>query len=154
MLRTIFPLPPHCSHASTPFGFSQADLGNAAIKVGGTVLSGTKSLGGMAYDAPAKYARSRSGMSVVTRASPYVCEDPTRRLLSTQGDQRASVMSGEQSLLSRSAPAASNGNHDHDQVHGHNHTHLRGNHGWRRRRRAQRLARAESSASGSYVYSI
>ncbi|KAF8125490.1 hypothetical protein EV363DRAFT_1225882 [Boletus edulis] len=107
----------HIRTSSTQFGISQADLGSAAIKVGGTVLSGMKSLGGMAYNAAAEYARSHSGMSAVTPAS----EEPTRRLLSTQGDQRASVMSGVSNLFfSRSAPAASNGNHDHD------HAHLRG----------------------------
>ncbi|KAG6373947.1 hypothetical protein JVT61DRAFT_6111 [Boletus reticuloceps] len=74
----------HIRTSSTQFGISQADLGSAAIKVGGTVLSGMKSLGGMAYNAAAEYARSRPGMSAVTPAS----EDPTRRLLSTQGDQR------------------------------------------------------------------
>ncbi|KAF9445816.1 hypothetical protein P691DRAFT_784691 [Macrolepiota fuliginosa MF-IS2] len=37
---------------SSPFGgFSQSDLGNAAIKVGGSVLSGMKFLGGIAYEA-------------------------------------------------------------------------------------------------------
>ena len=68
-----------------------------------------------------------SGMSAVMRASPCVCEDPTRRLLSTQGDQRASVMSGVSNLFfSRSAPATNRENHDHAQAHGRDHTHLRG----------------------------
>ncbi|KAH0839378.1 hypothetical protein J3R83DRAFT_75 [Lanmaoa asiatica] len=116
-----------CTHtraSSTPFGISQADLGNAAIKVGGSVLSGMKSLGGMAYNAATEYARSRSGMSpvTVTPASPRVREDSPRRLLSPQGDHPASVMSGVSNLFfSRSAPAASGGKHD--QVHG---PHLRG----------------------------
>jgi hypothetical protein len=116
----------HVRTSSTPFGISQADLGNAAIKVGGTVLNGMKSLGGMAYNAAAEYARSRSGMSAATPASPRVCEDPTRRPASTQGDQRASVTNGVNNVFfSRSAPAASSGNHDHDQVHGDDHAHLR-----------------------------
>lgn len=117
----------HVRTSSTPFGISQADLGNAAIKVGGTVLSGMKSLGGMAYNAAAEYAKSRSGMLAVTPASPGVREDPTRRLLPSQEDQRTSVMSGVSNLFfSRSAPAASSGNHDHDQAHGYEHAHLRG----------------------------
>ena len=123
----------HVRASSSPFGISQADLGNAAIKVGGTVLSGMKSLGGLAYNAAAEYARSRSGMSAATPAlpalpaspaSPRVYEDP---IVSTQGDQQASVMRGVNNLFfSRSAPAASSGNHDHDQDHGPDHAHLRG----------------------------
>lgn len=110
--------------SSTPFGISRADLGNAAVKVGGSVLSGMKSLGGMAYNAATEYARSRSGMSP---ASSRVREDSTRRLLSTQGDQPTSVMSGVSNLFfSRSAPAASRGNHAQDQVHGHDRANLRG----------------------------
>ncbi|KAI9464881.1 hypothetical protein HD554DRAFT_2026168 [Boletus coccyginus] len=123
------PLQPrmHVRTSSTPFGLSQADLGNAAIKVGGTVLSGVRSLGGKAYNAAAEYAKSRSGVSVGTPTSPHVGEDPTRGLFSMQGDQRTSVMSGVSNLFfSRSAPAASSGNRDHNQVHGNNHTHLRG----------------------------
>ena len=117
----------HVRPSSTPFGISQADLGSAAIKVGGTVLSGMKSLGGIAYNAAAEYARSRSGMSTVTPASPGVHEDPAWRLLSTQGGQRASVMSGVSNLFfSRSAPAASGGNHDHEQARGHGQGHLQG----------------------------
>jgi hypothetical protein len=42
---------------SSTFGVSQADFGNAAMTVGGTVLSGIKSLGGMAYSA----AKARVG---------------------------------------------------------------------------------------------
>ena len=116
----------HVRTSSTPFGISQADLGHAAIKVGGTVLSGMKSLGGMAYNAAAEYKKSRSGMSAVTPASPQVHQDPTRRLPPTQGDQRTSVMSGVSNLFfSRSAPAASGGNNDHDEVHGHDQPHHR-----------------------------
>lgn len=99
------------------------------MKVGGSVLSGMKSLGGMAYNAATEYAKSRSGTSLVTPAPPppRTREDPTRRLLSTQGDQPASVMRGMSNLFfSRSAPAASSGNHAQDQVHGHDHAHVRG----------------------------
>ncbi|KAG8218093.1 hypothetical protein J3R82DRAFT_3608 [Butyriboletus roseoflavus] len=110
--------------SSTPFGISQADLGNAAMKVGGSVLSGVKSLGGMAYNAATEYAKSRSGVSPAT---PRTREDSTRRLLSTQGDQPASVMRGVSNLFfSRSAPSASSGNPAQDQVDGHEHAHLRG----------------------------
>ncbi|KAH7923186.1 hypothetical protein BV22DRAFT_1015894 [Leucogyrophana mollusca] len=48
----------HKRLSSSSRGISQADLGNAAIKVGGSVLSGMKFLGGMAYNAAAEYAKS------------------------------------------------------------------------------------------------
>ena len=84
-------------------------------------MTSMKSLGEMAFNAAAEYARSRSGIPPVTPASPQVRDSSTRRLLSTQGDLPASVMSGVSNLFfSRSAPAASSGNHDHDQIHGHN----------------------------------
>lgn len=87
-------------------------------------MNGMKSLGGMAYNAATEYARSHSG---VPPASPPVRETSTRRLLSTQGGQQPSVMSGVSNIFfSRSAPAASSGNHTEDQVHGHAHAHLRG----------------------------
>ena len=47
----------HSRPPSGTFGIAQAELGHAALKVGGTVLSGMKSLGGMAYSA----AKSRVG---------------------------------------------------------------------------------------------
>ncbi|KAI6035853.1 hypothetical protein EDC04DRAFT_2703228 [Pisolithus marmoratus] len=51
------------SSSTLPFGISQisqADLGSTAFKVGGTVLSGMKSIGGMALSAATGYARSRA----------------------------------------------------------------------------------------------
>ena len=117
----------HTRASSGPFGVSQADLGNAAIKVGGSVLSGMKSLGGKAYNAAAEYAKSRSGIPPVTPASPRAHDRPTQRLLSTQAEETSSMMSGVSNLFfSRSAPAASSGDHAHDQVDGHNHAHLQG----------------------------
>lgn len=53
------------STSSSPFGFTQNDLGNAALKVGGTVLSGMKFLGGIAYEA-AKNRIADAGGSNVT----------------------------------------------------------------------------------------
>ena len=91
------------------------------------MLSGVKSLGGMAYNAAAEYARSSSGITPVTPASPRVRDSSTRPLLSTQGGQPASAMSGMSNLFfSRSAPAGTSGDHDHDHVNGHGHSHLRG----------------------------
>ncbi|KAF8838160.1 hypothetical protein BDN67DRAFT_991441 [Paxillus ammoniavirescens] len=103
----------HVRASSSTFGISQADLGSAAIKVGGTVLSGMKSLGGMAYNAAAEYARSRSSIAPLTPSSPRLREETTRGLSSAKEDQPPSVISGVSNLFfSRSAPAASGGRHE------------------------------------------
>ncbi|OJA20381.1 hypothetical protein AZE42_06676 [Rhizopogon vesiculosus] len=79
----------HLRSPSSTLGISHA----AALKVGGTVLSGVKSLGGMAYSAATEYAKSRAGAG-----------DQSRVALQGQ----SSVMSGVSNLFfSRSAPAAS-----------------------------------------------
>jgi len=73
----------------------------AALKVGGTVLSGVKSLGGMAYSAATEYVKSRAGAGDQSRVA--------------QG--QSSVMSGVSNLFfSRSAPAASSGHSDQTEV--------------------------------------
>ncbi|KIK97003.1 hypothetical protein PAXRUDRAFT_825396 [Paxillus rubicundulus Ve08.2h10] len=114
----------HVRASSSTFGISQADLGSAAIKVGGTVLSGMKSLGGMAYNAAAEYARSRSSIAPLTPPSPRVREETTRGLSGAKEDQPPSVISGVSNLFfSRSAPAASGA---HGQGHGRGHPNLRG----------------------------
>ncbi|KAF9224657.1 hypothetical protein BS17DRAFT_86268 [Gyrodon lividus] len=114
----------HVRASSSTFGITQADLGSAAIKVGGTVLSGMKSLGGMAYNAAAEYARSRSGITPLTPPSPRVREETARGLPAAKGDQPSSVISGVSNLFfSRSAPAASG---RHNQGHGHGRANLRG----------------------------
>lgn len=78
---------------SSTLGISHA----TALKVGGTVLSGVKSLGGIAYSAAAEYAKSRAGAGDHSRVA--------------QG--QSSVMSGVSNLFfSRSAPAASSGHSD------------------------------------------
>lgn len=86
------------SSSTLPFGIaqiSQADLGNTAVKVGGTVLSGMKSLGGMALSAATGYARSRVGSRGVTGETR-----PHQPLLPS------SVAGGVSSMFfSRSAPA-------------------------------------------------
>jgi hypothetical protein len=80
----------HLRSPSSTLGISHA----AALKVGGTVLNGVKSLGGMAYSAAAEYAKSRAGGG----------GDQSRAI--TEGP--SSVMSGVSNLFfSRSAPAAS-----------------------------------------------
>lgn len=82
---------------SSTLGISHA----AALKVGGTVLSGVKSLGGMAYSAATEYAKSRAGAGDQSRVA--------------QG--QSSVMSGVSNLFfSRSAPAASSGHSDQTEV--------------------------------------
>lgn len=82
---------------SSTLGISHA----AALKVGGTVLSGVKSLGGIAYSAAAEYAKSRAGAGDQSRVA--------------QG--QTSVMSGVSNLFfSRSAPAASSGHSDPTEV--------------------------------------
>lgn len=82
---------------SSTLGISHA----AARKVGGTVLSGVKSLGGIAYSAAAEYAKSRAGAGDQSRVA--------------QG--QSSVMSGVSNLFfSRSAPAASGGHSDSTEV--------------------------------------
>lgn len=91
------------SSSTLPFGISQisqADFGNTAFKVGGTVLSGMKSLGGMALSAATEYARSRVGSRGATGETR-----PDQPLLPS------SVAGGVGSLFfSRSAPA---GGHEH-----------------------------------------
>ncbi|KAG1741253.1 hypothetical protein EDB19DRAFT_1634624 [Suillus lakei] len=82
---------------SSTLGISHA----AALKVGGTVLSGMKSLSGMAYSAAAEYAKARAGAGDQSRVA--------------QG--QSSVMSGVSNLFfSRSAPAASTGHAEASEV--------------------------------------
>ncbi|KAI6096747.1 hypothetical protein F5141DRAFT_1011714 [Pisolithus sp. B1] len=86
------------SSSTLPFGIaqiSQVDLGNTAFKVGGTVLSGMKSLGGMALSAATGYARSRVGSrDVAGEITPHQPLLPS------------SVASGVSNMFfSRSAPA-------------------------------------------------
>ncbi|KAG1733244.1 uncharacterized protein EDB91DRAFT_1149677 [Suillus paluster] len=88
----------HLRSPSSTLGISHA----TALKVGGTVLSGVKSLGGMAYSAAAEYAKSRAGAG----------GDQSRV---AQG--QSSVMSGVSNLFfSRSAPAATSGHADTSEV--------------------------------------
>lgn len=68
----------HVRASSTPFGISQANLENVAIKVG-SILSGVKSLTGMAYNVAAEYARSRSspsGVPPATGGTDSPCQRP------------------------------------------------------------------------------
>ncbi|KIJ59762.1 hypothetical protein HYDPIDRAFT_177705 [Hydnomerulius pinastri MD-312] len=100
----------HVRASSSTFGgISQADLGSAAIKVGGTVLSGMKSLGGLAYNAAAEYAKSRSASGGGVGNGPLAPPSPMtpQQTGFAKGDQ-PSVISGVGNLFfSRSAPAAS-----------------------------------------------
>ncbi|KDQ51941.1 hypothetical protein JAAARDRAFT_40559 [Jaapia argillacea MUCL 33604] len=83
---------PSSDRGAQLFGVSQADLEHAAVKVGGTVLSGMKILGGMAYSA----ARSRmSGTS--------------GRL---GGSDAPPVVGAANMVFSKSAPAESGGDHE------------------------------------------
>ncbi|EMD31859.1 hypothetical protein CERSUDRAFT_119431 [Gelatoporia subvermispora B] len=68
-------------------GMSQADIGNAAVKLGGTVLSGMKSLGGLAISA------ARAGVSAAV--SGELTTSPKATVDSSKGLSR---------MFSRSAP--------------------------------------------------
>ncbi|KAJ4490710.1 hypothetical protein J3R30DRAFT_3278910 [Lentinula aciculospora] len=85
-------------------GISQADVGNAALKVGGSVLSGMKSLGGLAY---------KSAVAVATDSGP----DPStnRRGNKVGSTGRGSSVGGlANRFFSRSAPAATTSTEDRD----------------------------------------
>lgn len=93
----------HTRSSSRAFGISQADLGNTAAKVGGTVLHGMKSLGGMALNAATEYARSRVVSS--SSSAPGKPEQPfatsglsylfsSRSAPSASGDQDPSNIRG------------------------------------------------------------
>lgn len=88
---------PSSDRASLPFGISQSDFGNAAVKVGGSVLSGMKSLGGLAYAA----ARSRL-------AGP---QDRLDEENSLEADAPTAVAGLTNIFFSKSAPAATGGHH-------------------------------------------
>ncbi|KAF9070367.1 hypothetical protein BDP27DRAFT_1323920 [Rhodocollybia butyracea] len=78
-------------------GISQADVGNAALKVGGSMLSGMKSLGGLAYKSAVSAATdSGSGASVNRRVSG--------------GGGGVGGLANR--FFSRSAPAATSSNHE------------------------------------------
>ena len=77
---------------------TQADLGNVALKVGGTVLSGMKSLGEKAYSA----ALSRAGLAMESMNGPSM-----KGLLGQRGED-----GGLARFFSRSAPAAANDHHE------------------------------------------
>ncbi|KAG6334341.1 hypothetical protein ID866_4753 [Astraeus odoratus] len=85
----------HDRSASLTFGLSQAELGSTAVKVGGTVLNGMKSLGGMALNAAAEYARSR------------VAATPSSGIAPKPAQPSAATSAGVSNLFfSRSAPAS------------------------------------------------
>ena len=85
---------------SSGFGMhiTRADLGNAALKVGGTVLSGMKSLGEKAYSA----ALSRAGLAMDSMSGPSV-----KGLLGQRGED-----GGLARFFLRSAPAAAIDHHE------------------------------------------
>jgi WD40 repeat protein len=83
---------------------TQADLSNVALKVGGTVLSGMKSLGEKAYSA----ALSRAGLAMESMSGQSV-----KGLLGPRGeDTGLARMAGVGRFFSRSAPAAANDHHE------------------------------------------
>lgn len=75
----------------------ETDLGNAAIKVGGSVLSGMKSLGGMAYSA----AKARAGF--VTESTPVVASPSNNNNNPNRNHNR---------FFSRSAPESGGSGHN------------------------------------------
>ncbi|RPD54134.1 hypothetical protein L226DRAFT_312631 [Lentinus tigrinus ALCF2SS1-7] len=82
-------------------GMSQADLGNAALKIGGSVFSGMKTLGGMAFSA----ARAGVTAAVSGEQAHASIPPPTHgRSTSTSGAGSAAGALGM--FFSKSAPAA------------------------------------------------
>ncbi|KAJ3886249.1 hypothetical protein GG344DRAFT_57825 [Lentinula edodes] len=84
-------------------GISQADVGNAALKVGGSVLSGMKTLGGLAY---------KSAVAAATDSGPY-------SRINRQGSKGGAAIGGgvgglANRFFSRSAPAATSSTEDQD----------------------------------------
>ncbi|KAJ3919551.1 hypothetical protein F5877DRAFT_40033 [Lentinula edodes] len=84
-------------------GISQADVGNAALKVGGSVLSGMKTLGGLAY---------KSAVAAATDSGPY-------SRMNRQGSKGGAAIGGgvgglANRFFSRSAPAATSSTEDQD----------------------------------------
>ncbi|KAI0365441.1 hypothetical protein BV20DRAFT_954256 [Pilatotrama ljubarskyi] len=98
--HTSVPVPP--PDHSNPLklgltGMSQADLGNAAVKIGGSVLSGMRTLGGMAISA------ARAGVSAAAAAAAE--RDPA--MASAQPGSRFGS-----TFFSKSAPAAMGSPHE------------------------------------------
>ncbi|KAI0751945.1 hypothetical protein C8Q80DRAFT_1269094 [Daedaleopsis nitida] len=78
-------------------GMTQADLGNAAVKIGGSVLSGMKTLGGMAFSA------ARAGVTAAVSGEHAHSPAHTR---STSASASASAAGALGLFFSKSAPAA------------------------------------------------
>lgn len=86
----------HSRSSSNTFGLTQAELGSTAARVGGTMFNGMKSLGGMAFNAAAEYARSRVMVPPPNATGAFPKQD------------QFSLVSGLGHLFfSRSAPATS-----------------------------------------------
>ncbi|KAJ4501018.1 hypothetical protein C8R41DRAFT_280918 [Lentinula lateritia] len=84
-------------------GISQADVGHAALKVGGSVLSGMKTLGGLAY---------KSAVAAATDSGPH-------SRMNRQGSKGGAAIGGgvgglANRFFSRSAPAATFSTEDQD----------------------------------------
>ena len=89
--------PSHSSPSTSPFGglnmqMTQSDLGNAAIKVGGSLLSGMKTLGGMAYTAAKNHIMASSSPSSGT-GNYYYDSNTDRRPYRAQHTQHRKYVS-------------------------------------------------------------
>ncbi|TBU43312.1 hypothetical protein BD309DRAFT_894635 [Dichomitus squalens] len=81
-------------------GMSQADLGNAAVKIGGSVLSGMKTLGGIAFSA------ARAGVSAAVSGEQTSIHS---RNISASGGSATNALG---MFFSKSAPAATASPHE------------------------------------------
>ncbi|KAI0684773.1 hypothetical protein C8T65DRAFT_701928 [Cerioporus squamosus] len=88
--------------ASTKFGIgmSQAELGNAALKIGGSVFSGMKTLGGMAFSA------ARAGVTAAVSGEQAQASPSTIHVRSTSTSGANSAAGALGMFFSKSAPAA------------------------------------------------
>ncbi|KAJ3997637.1 hypothetical protein F5050DRAFT_1568895 [Lentinula boryana] len=83
-------------------GISQADVGNAALKVGGSVLSGMKTLGGLAY---------KSAVAAATDSGPDSRMNRGHQTSVSSGGRVAGLANR---FFSRSAPAATSSSDNRD----------------------------------------
>ena len=85
-------------------GMSQADLGNAAVKIGGSVLSGMKTLGGIAFSA------ARAGVNAAVSGEQQQQAPSHKR--SQSGSSSGPAANALGMLFSKSAPAGTASPHE------------------------------------------
>ena len=102
---TSVPAPAPDSQSKFGLGLSQADLGNAAVKLGGTVFSGMKALGGMAFSA------ARAGVTAAVEQGAAHAR-ATSISGSTTGSGSGTPRAAFGMFFSKSAPAATASPHE------------------------------------------